>query len=140
MSSDSGDSSNSMIMLGLGFCVCLLVACSIGIAVYYSMSSSGSSGSATGYSPVGCFLDKCTDPTQFQTNCAGRAMQIQGAATTADQCYSMAVANGSNYFALQDGKECYAGSDQSYAQYGAASNCSAGTGGYWGNSVYKINR
>ena len=46
----------------------------------------------------------------------------------------------SQYFAIQNHKECWSGSDDKvdYDKHGKSDKCTDGTGGPWSNDVYEI--
>lgn len=84
---------------------------------------------AGSYVHVGCYKD---DFSRDFTDFAGEGLSLT-------QCARAARANGSKYFALQDGRgQCFHGN--SYGKYGAV-QCTGNqnqVGGQWVNTVYKL--
>ncbi len=62
---------------------------------------------------------------------------LPGTFTSVAQCQAAALAAGYNTCGLQDGNECWAGTNSPYSAYGQVSGC-ATLGGPWQNQVYSL--
>ena len=91
---------------------------------------------------MGCWLDKRNDRA-FSVGLEGKCRHLDGDSWNRNEvitkCFSCAVENGYDVFALQNGGECYAGYPyENYERHGASSVCVNGRGGPWSNNVYKL--
>jgi len=74
----------------------------------------------------GCFTD---NNTRVLPNFIGNVSNVL-------QCQQQASATGYNVYGVQNGNECWAGTNLSYDSLGTATNCNNGMGGYWSFNAY----
>jgi hypothetical protein len=92
-----------------------------------------------GYKSLGCFTDKADRaiPKHLWTEIFSI---FTSPAAIIRKCSVLAEKDGYKVFGVQNGNQCFSGSDaeKTYNKYGSSSKCSNGVGGSWANDVYSF--
>ena len=92
--------------------------------------------------PLGCYKDTYGDramPVLYKN--FRDEINWNSMSKTVSQCARVAYHSGYKYFGVQFYGECWSGvtANETYDQYGEATNCWEGVGEEWSNFVYKLN-